>query len=121
MGHGGADAGDRSQLLLTFPGAGGEAAAVLRTVPLEWYVAGPLAREVADIVRDALPSQGLLPDPAAPEEEERGKRRSEAPIRVPLSEAEIRTWRGYYTLGAQRLNPLVSSQPCGCFFLEGAG
>ena len=108
VGHGGADAGYRSDFL-RFPEQE-VSVAVLCNFPSSGP--GDLAREVANIVlEDVFPEP--LPDPEASEEEQ-----GEEPDPVPLSEAGISELAGYYTAEFND-RPLVLRERAGYLFMEG--
>ena len=108
VGHGGADAGYRSDFL-RFPEQE-MSVAVLCNFPSSGP--GGLGRQVADIVlEDLFPEP--LPDPEASEEEH-----GEEPDPVPLSEAEISELEGYYTAEFND-RPLVLRERGGHLFMDG--
>jgi CubicO group peptidase (beta-lactamase class C family) len=108
VGHGGADAGYRSDFL-RFPEQE-VSVAVLCNFPSSGP--GGLAREVADIVlEDAFPEP--LPDEEAPEEDEEEERDP-----VPLSEVELEELAGYYTADFND-RPVALRERGGHLFMEG--
>ena len=108
VGHGGADAGYRSDFL-RFPDQE-VSVAVLCNFPSSGP--GGLARKVADIVlEDAFPEP--LPDPDAAEEEEEVE-----PDPVPLSEAERSELAGYYAQESSD-RPFMLRERGGHLFMEG--
>ncbi len=114
VGHGGSDAGYRSDFL-RFPEQE-VSVAVLCNFPSSGP--GELGRKVADIVlEDAFPEP--LPEPTAPEDEEGGEEEPN-PDPVPLSEAELSELEGYYTQEASDRPSGLRSRG-GHLFLDGQG
>jgi len=110
VGHGGADAGYRSQFL-RFPEQN-VSLAVLCNFPSSGP--GALAQRVADVVlEDAFPEP--LPDPDAAEAEEEEE---EEPDPVPLTEAELQELAGFYT-NEFNDRPLNLREKEGHLFLDG--
>ncbi len=108
VGHGGADAGYRSDFL-RFPEQD-VSVAVLCNFPSSGP--GDLARKVGNVVlEEAFPEP--LPDPDATEEEE-----DEDPDPAPLSEAELEELAGYYTQESND-RPAVIRARGGHLFLDG--
>jgi CubicO group peptidase (beta-lactamase class C family) len=120
VGHGGADAGYRSDFL-RFPEQE-VSVAVLCNFPSS--NPGNLSRRVADVVmEEAFPEP--LPDPEAPGEEARADEATDeaadeepAPDPVPLSETELEELAGYYTQEAND-RPMMFRERGGHLFLEG--